>query len=179
MILIIDDDAIVRSSLSLLLKRAGYETEAVASPEAALEFIRQTSPDLMLMDMNFSLTTKGEEGLELLQKVQVFCPRVPVILITAWGSISLAVRGMKAGAFDFITKPWDNRQLLKSVETALDLGSQRPAAELPKTRVELDARYDFSAIIGTSDEILNVLTTVRSEERRVGKECRDRLAPYH
>lgn len=66
MILIIDDDAIVRSSLSLLLKRAGYETEAVASPEAALEFIRQTSPDLMLMDMNFSLTTKGEEGLELL-----------------------------------------------------------------------------------------------------------------
>ncbi len=160
MILIIDDDAIVRSSLSLLLKRAGYETEAVASPEAALEFIRQVSPDLMLMDMNFSLTTKGEEGLELLQKVQVFCPRVPVILITAWGSISLAVRGMKAGAFDFITKPWDNRQLLKSVETALELKTRRMVPNLLQTRRELDDHYDFSSIIGQSEVLVDVLSTV-------------------
>lgn len=160
MILIIDDDAIVRSSLSLLLKRAGYETEAAASPEAALDFIRHTSPDLMLMDMNFSLTTKGEEGLELLQKVQVFCPKVPVILITAWGSISLAVRGMKAGAFDFITKPWDNRQLLKSVETALDLKIREKGSDLPQTRQELDERYDFSSIIGQSEALVGVLSTV-------------------
>lgn len=160
MILIIDDDAIVRSSLSLLLKRAGYETEAVAPPEAALEFIRQVSPDLMLMDMNFSLTTKGEEGLELLQKVQVFCPRVPVILITAWGSISLAVRGMKAGAFDFITKPWDNRQLLKSVETALELKTRRMVPNLLQTRRELDDHYDFSSIIGQSEVLVDVLSTV-------------------
>jgi two-component system NtrC family response regulator len=159
-ILIIDDDAIVRSSLSLLLKRAGYETEAVASPEAALDFVRHTSPDLMLMDMNFSLTTKGEEGLELLQKVQVFCPRVPVILITAWGSISLAVRGMKAGAFDFITKPWDNRQLLKSVEIALELKTRKAIDNLPQTRRELDGQYDFSAIIGQSEALVDVLSTV-------------------
>ncbi|MPM42337.1 Regulatory protein AtoC [bioreactor metagenome] len=160
MILIIDDDAIVRSSLSLLLKRAGYEIEAVASPEAALEFVRHTSPDLMLMDMNFSLTTKGEEGLELLQKVKVFCPQVPVILITAWGSISLAVLGMKAGAFDFITKPWDNRQLLKSVKTALDLRNRKTVADVPETRQELDAQYDFSAIIGKSGVLIDVLSTV-------------------
>lgn len=159
-ILIIDDDAIVRSSLSLLLKRAGYETEAVASSEAALDFVRHTSPDLMLMDMNFSLTTKGEEGLELLQKVQVFCPRVPVILITAWGSISLAVRGMKAGAFDFITKPWDNRLLLKSVETALELKTRGMDAGLPQTRRELDDQYDFSFIIGQSKTLVNILSTV-------------------
>ncbi len=160
MILIIDDDAIVRSSLSLLLKRAGYETEAGASPEAALEFIRHTSPGLMLMDMNFSLTTKGEEGLELLQKVRVFCPHVPVILITAWGSISLAVRGMKGGAFDFITKPWDNRQLLKSVETALELKTRKTDSALPQTRRELDNRYDFSSIIGQSEALVNILSTV-------------------
>lgn len=160
MILIIDDDAIVRSSLSLLLKRAGYETEAVASPEAAVDFVRHTSPDLMLMDMNFSLTTKGEEGLELLQKVQVFCPRVPVILITAWGSITLAVRGMKAGAFDFITKPWDNRQLLKSVETALELKTRENETGLTPTRRELDDQYDFSAIIGQSQALIDVLSTV-------------------
>lgn len=159
-ILIIDDDAIVRSSLSLLLKRAGYETEAVASPEAALELIRHTSPDLMLMDMNFSLTTRGEEGLELLQKVRVFCPQVPVILITAWGSISLAVRGMKAGAFDFITKPWDNRQLLKSVETALDLKTRKMGPGVPQTRRELDEQYDFSSITGQSEALVEVLSTV-------------------
>lgn len=160
MILIIDDDTIVRSSLSLLLKRSGYECEAVGTPEAALEFVRHTTPDLMLMDMNFSLTTKGEEGLELLQKVKVFCPQVPVILITAWGSISLAVRGMKAGAFDFITKPWDNRLMLKSVETALNLKAQNTNSQLPLTRKEIDKHYDFSAIVGQSDALVNVLSTV-------------------
>ncbi len=160
MILIIDDDAAVRASLLLLLKRAGYQAEAVPSPEAALDFVRQTTPDLMLMDMNFSLATKGEEGLELLQKMQIFCPHIPVILITAWGSISLAVRGMQAGAFDFITKPWDNRQLLKSIETALNLGNKNQIADVPKTRRELDAQYDFSAIIGKSDALVHVLSTV-------------------
>lgn len=159
-ILIIDDDAAVRSSLSLLLKRTGYDAETAASPDEALERVRRSAPDLMLMDMNFSLTTKGEEGLELLQKMRVLCPSAPVILITAWGSIALAVRGMQSGAFDFITKPWDNRQLLKSIETALDLGNKQKTADLPETRVELDARYDFSAIIGVSDALLNVLSTV-------------------
>ncbi len=159
-ILIIDDDAAVRSSLSLLLKRVGYEVQTVASPDEALSLVRHAKPDLMLMDMNFSLTTKGEEGLELLQKMQVLCPGVPVILITAWGSIVLAVRGMQLGAFDFITKPWDNRQLMKSVETALELGSSKRTADLPKTRVELDERYDFSDIIGVSGKLSDVLSTV-------------------
>ena len=161
MVLIIDDDLAVRSSLSLLLKRAGHGTHTVASPEAALDFVRHTKPDAMLMDMNFSLATKGDEGLDLLQKMKVFCPHVPVILITAWGSISLAVKGMQTGAFDFITKPWDNRQLLKSVETALDLGCKKTAIDdMPKTRKELDGVYDFSAIIGKSDALLNVLSTI-------------------
>lgn len=160
MILIIDDDAAVRSSLSLLFKRAGYETETVSSPEAALDFVRHTQPDVMLMDMNFSLATKGDEGLDLLQKVKIYCPQTPVILITAWGSISLAVRGMQLGAFDFITKPWKNRQLLNSVETALNLRSKKNNADIPKTRQELDSLYDFSAIIGKSEALTNVLATV-------------------
>jgi two-component system NtrC family response regulator len=66
------------------------------------------------MDMNFSLTTTGQEGLVLLKQVKVFYPQVPVILMTAWGSIQLAVEGMKAGAFDFITKPWNNAALLQT-----------------------------------------------------------------
>jgi two-component system NtrC family response regulator len=160
MILIIDDDAIVRSSLSLLLKRAGYETDTATSPDAALESLRRNPPDLMLMDMNFSLTTTGREGLELLQKVHILCPQVPVILITAWGSITLAVRGMKAGAFDFITKPWDNRQLLKSVETALELKTRNISHIRPKTRREADEQGHFPSIIGRSDALLEVLSTV-------------------
>ncbi len=160
MILIIDDDASVRSSLSFLLKRAGYDVEAVSSPDKALAFVRQTKPQLMLMDMNFSLTTKGDEGLDLLRQMGVLCPAVPVILITAWGSIELAVRGMQAGAFDFITKPWDNRQLLKSVATALELSSQKEKAVIPDTRKELDEQYNFKAIIGQSKEMIDVLSTV-------------------
>lgn len=105
MILIIDDDAAVRSSLTFLLKRAGFELEAVPGPEEALVVVRQTTLQLILMDMNFTLTTTGEEGIQLLKQVKVFQPDVPVILMTAWGSISLAVQGMQAGAFDFVTKP--------------------------------------------------------------------------
>lgn len=160
MILIIDDDPIVRSSLSLLLKRAGYETGTASSPDEALESVRNAPPALMLMDMNFSLTTKGEEGLELLRKVRLFCPETPVILITAWGSISLAVRGMKAGAFDFITKPWDNRQLLKSVETALNLKTRQMSPVLSGNRRELDKQYNFSAIIGQSKPLIDVLSAI-------------------
>lgn len=160
MILIIDDDASVRSSLSFLLKRAGYDVEAVSSPDKALAFVRQCKPQLMLMDMNFSLTTRGDEGIDLLRQMGVLCPAVPVILITAWGSIELAVKGMQAGAFDFITKPWDNRQLLKSVATALELSSQKEKAAIPDTRKELDDQYNFSAIIGQSKEMIDVLSTV-------------------
>lgn len=108
MILIIDDDAAVRSSLTFLLKRAGFRPEAVPGPKEALEVVRTTAPELILMDMNFTLTTTGEEGIQLLRQVKIFRPDVPVILMTAWGSISLAVQGMQAGAFDFITKPWNN-----------------------------------------------------------------------
>lgn len=160
MILIIDDDTSVRSSLSFLLKRAGYDVDTVSSPDAALAFVRQCKPRLMLMDMNFSLTTKGDEGLELLCKMGVLCPTTPVILITAWGSIELAVKGMQAGAFDFITKPWDNRQLLKSIATALELSSQRQTVTIPETRKELDRKYNFEGIIGQSQELVNVLSTV-------------------
>ena len=108
MILIIDDDSAVRSSLSFMLKRAGYEAQTVPGPREAMEVVRSVAPDLILMDMNFTLSTTGEEGLTLLKQVKIFRPETPVILMTAWGSIQLAVQGMQAGAFDFITKPWNN-----------------------------------------------------------------------
>lgn len=96
MILIIDDDAAVRSSLTFLLKRAGFRPEAVPGPKEALEVVRATAPELILMDMNFTLTTTGEEGIQLLRQVKIFRPDVPVILMTAWG-IDLFGGGRKAG----------------------------------------------------------------------------------
>lgn len=160
MILIIDDDAVVRSSLTFLLKRAGFEPEAVCGPEEALAVVRAEAPQLILMDMNFTLTTTGEEGIHLLKQVKIFRPEVPVILMTAWGSISLAVQGMQAGAFDFITKPWNNLVLLKSIRTALEISEQKKTEQLPLNRNEADHRFHFDKIIGQSAALMEVLGTV-------------------
>lgn len=157
MILVVDDDNAVRSSLSFMLKRAGYEVEAVSSPKEAIGIVRSVDPELILMDMNFSLSTSGEEGLTLLKQVKIFRPEVPVILITAWGSIQLAVLGMQAGAFDFVTKPWNNAALLKSIETALVLNKRDVATT---NRGEIDNKFRFDKIIGRSSALTNVLNTV-------------------
>ncbi|MBQ9073311.1 MAG: response regulator, partial [Muribaculaceae bacterium] len=101
MILVIDDDAAIRASLTLTLSRAGHEVKAVATPAEAIAFVRNTAPRLIMMDMNFSIATDGAEGLTLLKQVKIFQPQVPVVLMTAWGSIQLAVEGIKAGAADF------------------------------------------------------------------------------
>ena len=160
MILIIDDDAAVRSSLTFLLKRAGFEPEAVPGPEEALVVVRQTTLQLILMDMNFTLTTTGDEGIQLLKQVKVFQPDVPVILMTAWGSISLAVQGMQAGAFDFVTKPWNNLVLLKSIRTAIELSEQKKEQKMPLNRLDADNKFHFDKIIGQSAPLMDVLGTV-------------------
>ncbi len=160
MILIIDDDAAVRSSLTFLLKHAGFQVQAVHSPDEALAIVREVSPQLILMDMNFTLTTTGEEGIQLLKQVKIFRPDVPVILITAWGSIALAVQGMQAGAFDFITKPWNNLMLLNSIHTALELSEQKKQEALPLNRNEADKKLFFDKIIGKSEGLMDILSTV-------------------
>ena len=155
MILIIDDDSAVRSSLSFMLKRAGYEVKTAPSPREAMDIVRAEAPALILMDMNFTLSTTGEEGLTLLKQVKVFRPDVPVILMTAWGSIQLAVQGMQAGAFDFITKPWNNAALLQRIETALELTTA--PKEVPE---EQTTALNRSHIIGKSKGLMEVLNTV-------------------
>lgn len=160
MILIIDDDPIVRSSLSFLFKRAGYELKAVSNPEEALSLVRNETPQLVLLDMNFGLGTSGEEGIRLLRQIKIFHPDVPVILITAWGSISLAVEGMRNGAFDFITKPWDNLQLLNTIQTALDISRQKNSAKTLLNRKDADQNFKFEKIIGKSPALMEILSTV-------------------
>lgn len=152
MILIVDDDKSVRLSLSLLLRSAGHETATAASPDEALEALRASKPDLAVMDMNFSTSiTSGQEGLELLRRFKVLAPDVPVILITAWGSIDLAVEGMRLGAFDFVTKPWQPPVMLRRVATALELTRSRRPAEGELRR---------EGIVGCSQGLEEVLRTV-------------------
>lgn len=154
MILIIDDDAAIRASLTVLLKRAGYMTRTASNPDEAITEVRREIPQLVLLDMNFSRFTTGDEGLTLLRQIKVFAPSTPVILMTGWASIDLAVAGIKAGAFDFIAKPWDNARLLDSIATALKLGSgNRPECETTDS-------FDRRGIVGHDPALEKVLSTV-------------------
>jgi DNA-binding NtrC family response regulator len=155
-ILIIDDDYAVRVSLKLLLEAAGYQIFLSENPESALINLAQHSPNLILMDMNYSRETSGAEGLDLLKRIKKIHPELPIILMTAWASIPLAVEGIKQGATDFISKPWQNEQLLRAIRTAIHLSVQLPQLN----RQELDQHYDFCNIIGHSPALLKVLQTV-------------------
>ena len=201
-ILIVDDDSAVQVSLALLLKQAGYHTVCSDDPAQALAALARQPVDLVLQDMNFSLHTSGDEGLQLLAAIRQAHPALPVLLMTAWGSIGLAVRGMQAGAANFFTKPWDNTQLAELVRATLDTvdrlasatagtagaaadgaaagalagtltgAPDDPAAASPAQapspshcaahaeRRALDARFDFSAIVGEHPRLLKVLATI-------------------
>ena len=163
MILIIDDDSAIRTSLGFMLKRAGYEVQSVTGPKEAMAIIREEAPRLILMDMNFSLSTSGEEGLTLLKQVKLFRPDVPVILMTAWGSINLAVQGMRAGAFDFVTKPWNNVALMQRIETALQLSepNDNTSSTIVNNKSKDKEDFDRSFIIGQSKALTDVLKVVQ------------------
>jgi len=161
MILIADDDPAIRTSLCLLFKRAGYKTVDFAHPDELMDFVRHTQPDVIVLDMNFTRETSGDEGLKLLRQIRLFQPTVPVILITGWGSIDLAVAGMRAGAFDFIAKPWNNQSLLNSINNALVLSKSTNIVNSDSmTRAQLDKKYNLSNIIGKSPALMEALQTV-------------------
>jgi two-component system NtrC family response regulator len=156
-ILVVDDDSAVQVSLALLLKQSGYAARCCDGAAQALALLAAEPFDLVLQDMNFSLQTSGEEGLALLAAIKERHPGVPVLLMTAWGSIALAVRGVQAGAANFFTKPWDNLQLAQLVGATLQLEAPSPTRV---TRASLDAQYDFSNIIGEHPKLLRVLATI-------------------
>ena len=158
-ILIIDDDLAVRTSLKLLFRENGFHTVDADGPESAKSSLNSNKVDLILMDMNYSLETTGEEGLQLLKDIKTTHPHIPVILITAWGSIPLAVEGMKFGAVDFINKPWNNNHLIQSVSTALQISKFEKGPQ-KSSRAKLDEHFDFKRIIGVSPSFVEILDTV-------------------
>jgi sigma-B regulation protein RsbU (phosphoserine phosphatase) len=124
--LIADDHGDVVEALRLLLKAEGYHVEGVASPDALLQALARDPFDLVLVDLNYTRdTTSGQEGLELLTRIRKLDRDVPVVAMTAWGSIELAVDAMRTGVDDFIQKPWDNTRLLKNLSTQLQAGRAR------------------------------------------------------
>ncbi|WP_395788560.1 sigma-54-dependent transcriptional regulator [Aquimonas sp.] len=131
-ILIADDQADVLSALRLLLKSEGHACVTVEGPAEALDRARRESFDAALIDLNYTRdTTSGEEGLALLAELKRASPELPVVVMTAWGNIDLAVRAMRDGAADFIEKPWDNRRLLSVLGSQIALAhSQRRARRL-------------------------------------------------
>jgi len=141
-ILIADDQPDVREALRLLLEGEGCQTETVSSPAGLLHAIENGDFDALLMDLNYARdTTSGEEGLDLLTKIQGLDSALPVIVMTAWGSVELAVEAMRCGARNFIQKPWENTRLLSVVRTQVELGqalrrSQRLEAENRLLRAE-------------------------------------------
>ncbi len=157
MILIIDDDHAVRTSLLLLLQQEGYDTKDISSPNEAIAWLNHNTPSLIILDLNFSIETSGDEGIKLLKQIRKIHPLAPVILITGWATIELAVRGMKAGANDFINKPWNNDYLLQSINTLLNL-QEKKTEKL--SRKKLDDRYQLQHIIGEHPDMLEILETI-------------------
>jgi len=173
-ILIADDQQDVLAALRLLLKGEGYETESASSPAAVLTALESRDFDAALMDLNYARdTTSGQEGLDLLCKIQALDSALPVIVMTAWGSVDLAVEAMRRGARDFLQKPWENARLLTVVRTQIELGQalrrgQRLEAENRLLRAEgrptliaeapsMRPALDLIERIGPSDA--NVLVT--------------------
>ncbi len=157
-ILICDDDEAVRSSLGFLLSRNGYNTNFAKQPESILRHISLENFDLVLLDMNYSASTTGEEGLSLLREIKLSKPMLPIILITAWGSVELAVKGIKMGASDFIVKPWNNNQLLKIIETSISLSEKvSPGKKFKSTRNE----NEFGSIIGNDTKLFDILDVIK------------------
>ena len=138
-ILVGDDQLDVLEALRLLLKGAGYQTVMVDSPQALLRAAQTHDFDLILMDLNYARdTTSGQEGLDLLAGLQAQNNTAPIIVMTAWGSVDLAVEAMRRGACDFVQKPWDNARLLSTVRKQADEATEKLQQQrLAKSELEI------------------------------------------
>jgi DNA-binding NtrC family response regulator len=156
-ILVIDDSEAVRTAFEVLLALHGAQVLTAASPAAGLEQLQRADVHLVIQDMNFSReATSGTEGVALFREIRVHAPQLPIILLTAWTHLETAVELVRAGAADYIAKPWDDARLITSVRNLLDLGSARAEAEALRAgqraaRMALAERFDLKGIIYESE----------------------------
>ena len=141
-ILVADDQNDVVESLRMLLKGEGFEVDTASSPQGVLEAILFRSYDVLLLDMNYARdTTSGGEGLELLSHIQKLKPHMPVVMMTAWSSVELAVRTMRIGGCDFVEKPWDNTKLLEKLRRNIKEGKERAARLASTSMLDMDEAH--------------------------------------
>jgi phosphoserine phosphatase RsbU/P len=134
-ILIADDQPDLIDALTLLLKGEGIEMDAVTSPDAAIAAIETRAFDLLLMDLNYTGdTTSGREGIDLLSRVQALDHLLPIVVMTGWGNVDIAVEAMRRGVRDFVQKPWDNAQLVATLRNEIDEGRARRRRDLSDRR---------------------------------------------
>ncbi|WP_281615897.1 sigma-54 dependent transcriptional regulator [Flammeovirga sp. SubArs3] len=162
-VLIIDDDEAVRKSIGLFLKMNGFKPILSPNPTEGIPLLSEFDFSCVLLDMNFKVETTGEEGLDTLKKIKQHQPDLPVVLFTGWGSMQLAIEGMKLGASDFLNKPWENDHLLKCITDAIAVEKNKFKTKLPEkspTRKKLEQQFDISHVIGQDPKLLQVLETV-------------------
>ena len=153
-ILIIDDDRTIVSGISLFLKKKGYQIDSATNAADAVEKLHNFNADLVLLDMNFNIDTSGKDGLLLLKNIIEINSNIPVILMTGWATVQLAVEGMKLGAMDFIAKPWDNSHLLSSIQNLLEINK-------PSSVNKSIQGNDIDSIIGQSAAFQDILNLVK------------------
>jgi DNA-binding NtrC family response regulator len=159
-VLVADDQPDVLEALRLLLKNEGFETQGVNSPAGVLHALERRDFDALLLDMNYTRdTTSGREGLELLDQLQVLEPTLPIIVMTAWGSVGGAVEAIRRGARDYIEKPWDNSRLLSVLRTQIELGRALRRAQRLETENRILRQRDggMPKIIAESPRMRPVL----------------------
>ena len=170
-ILVADDQQDVLEAVRLLLKGEAYEVETVTSPAGVLAAIEQRDFDAVLMDLNYTRdTTSGKEGLDLLTRVQQLDAALPVIVMTAWGSIASAVEAMRRGARDYVEKPWDNARLLSTLRTHVELGRVVRESQRLESENQMLRRQGLAELIAESramQPVLRLLERVGPSEANV------------
>jgi DNA-binding NtrC family response regulator len=159
-IFVADDQRDVLESLRLLLKSEGYSAETFTHPEGLVGALRERTADAVLMDLNYTRdTTSGDEGLDTVSRIRSFDAHTPIVLMTAWGTINLAVEGMRRGAQDFVEKPWDNERLLAVLRTQVALGRALQRARTLEAE-NLSLKASGEALIAESAAMQPVLETI-------------------
>ena len=170
-VLAADDQQHILEALELLLRPQGYEVETAQSPALVREMLSSGPYDAVLIDLNYTRdTTSGQEGLDLLSEIVTLDSTVPVIVMTAWGNVELAVEAMRRGARDFIQKPWENERLLTIVRTQIELHSALRAAELLAAENQLlraPGRPEFIATAPAMQPVLEAITRIGPSDANV------------
>ncbi|MGH8623676.1 MAG: sigma-54-dependent transcriptional regulator, partial [Burkholderiales bacterium] len=161
-VLVADDQPDILEALRLLLKGEGYEVETAASPGAVLRAVEQRDFDALLMDMNYTRdTTGGREGLDLLARLQGLDGTLPMVVMTAWGSIEGAVEAMRRGARDYIEKPWNNDRLLATLRTQVELGHALRRSQRLESEYTSLGREDLPELVAESPAMQPLLRLMR------------------